>query len=88
MNELDLGLVTSLITGICLIIFGFVTGDTVGKNEVIGLAGAIAGLIVWYYNEKHNSSLISGEGQVNVNEIIKEDESDLINQEYYAEEEY
>jgi hypothetical protein len=84
-SELDLGLVTSLITGICLIIFGYVTGDAIGKNEVIGLAGAIAGLIVWYYNEKHTSDLVSGNGEINTERIIA-DEADLINPDYYEEE--
>ena len=83
-EELNLGLVTSVITFICLLVFGYVTGDAVGKSEVIGFAGAIAGLVVWYYNEKHNSDLISGEDTICLDEIVLEDETDLINEDYYA----
>lgn len=86
MSELDLGLVTSVITFICLFLFGFVTGDTIGRNEVVGFAGAIAGIIVWYYNEKHNSDLISGDVPVTTGSVIDESEEDLINQDYYEEE--
>ena len=79
MSELDKALVTSAVTFACLIIFGFVTGDTVGKSEIVGFAGALAGLIVWYYNEKHTSNLISSECE----DIVVETEEDLINQDYY-----
>ena len=41
MSELDKALVTSAVTFACLIIFGFVTGDTVGKSEIVGFAGAL-----------------------------------------------
>lgn len=81
MSELDLGLVTSIVTFVFLFLFGFVTGDAIGRNEVIGFAGAIAGIIVWYYNEKHNSDLISGPGS----EPIIETEEQLINEDYYVE---
>ena len=87
MSELNLGLVTSIITFICLVIFGYFTGDAVGKSEVIGFAGAVAGLIVWYYNEKHNSDLISGKDDVDAEIFLEEDESDLINPDYYEEDE-
>lgn len=86
MSELDLGLVTSIITFLCLIIFGYFTGETIGKTEVLGFAGALAGLIVWYYNEKHNSDLISG-GDNELEAFIEADEQELINPEYYDEEE-
>ena len=83
-NELDKGLVTSVIAFICLLVFGYFTGDNIGKSEVIGFAGALAGLIVWYYNEKHNSDLISGTADAET--VIEEDEHDLINPDYYEEE--
>ena len=82
MSELDLGLVTSVITFICLVGFGFVTGDAITKSEVIGFAGAIAGLIVWYYNEKHNSDLVSGGSNDNDDLVLNVVEEDLINPEY------
>lgn len=87
-EELDLGLVTSVITFICLLVFGYVSGDAVGKSEVIGFAGAIAGLVVWYYNEKHNSDLISGDDPICLDESIVESEADLINEEYTYEEDF
>lgn len=80
MSELDKALVTSAVTFACLIVFGYVTGETVGKSEIIGFAGALAGLIVWYYNEKHNSNLVSGEPVCE--EIVVESEEDLINPSY------
>ena len=87
MSELDKGLVTSAVTFACLIVFGYVTGDAVGKTEIMGFAGAIAGLIVWYYNEKHSSNLIndsSNDYEETESEI--ESEEDLINPDYYEEE--
>ena len=80
MSELDKGLVTSIITFICLFVFGYFTGDTIGKSEVIGFATALAGIIVWYYNEKHNSSLVSEDIE---HTSVVETEADLINEEYY-----
>ena len=86
MSELDKGLVTTVITFLCLIVFGFVTGETIGRSEVIGFAGALAGLIVWYYNEKHTCDLIGCDGKVNTDKVIVETEEDLINEEYYENE--
>lgn len=86
MSELDKGLVTSAVTFACLIVFGYVTGDAIGKTEIMGFAGAIAGLIVWYYNEKHNSNLINNSSSSNEEiETEIEDEEDLINPDYYEE---
>lgn len=82
MSELDKALVTSAVTFACLIVFGYVTGDTVGRSEVVGLAGAIAGLIVWYYNEKHPADLINNE--LDVGSVV-ESEEDLINPSYFSE---
>ena len=84
MSELDLGLVTSIITFLCLIVFGYFTGETIGKTEVLGFAGALAGLIVWYYNEKHNSDLISRNGEFTADAVLGNEE-DLINPEYEEE---
>lgn len=84
-NELDKGLVTSVIAFFCLLVFGYFTGDTIGKSEVMGFAGALAGLIVWYYNEKHNSDLISSSGEVNADLVLGADEEELINPDYYEE---
>ena len=86
MSELDKGLVTSVITFLVLIVFGYFTGDTIGKSEVIGFAGAVAGLIVWYYNEKHTSDLVSGDCGTNDEISVSETEEDLINPDYYEEE--
>lgn len=85
MSELDKGLVTTVITFICLIVFGFITGESIGRNEVIGFAGALAGLIVWYFNEKHTSDLISCNEKADAEETI-ETEEDIINPDYYEEE--
>lgn len=89
MSDLDLGLVTSVVTFLCLIVFGYFTGEAVGKTEVLGFAGAVAGLIVWYYNEKHNSDLIRGNeisenGEVETATVVDgvETEEDLLNPEY------
>ena len=82
MSELDKALVTSAVTFACLIVFGYISGETVGKSEVIGFAGALAGLIVWYYNEKHSSNLINNDGEFQIENVIGLDEEDLINEEY------
>lgn len=84
MSELDLGLVTSIITFICLVVFGFFTGESIGRTEVLGFAGALAGLLVWYYNEKHNSNLVSGEGEINAAAVLGTEE-DVLNAEYIVE---
>ena len=83
MSELDLGLVTSIITFICLVIFGYFTGESIGKNEVVGFAGSLAGLIVWYYTEKYNSHLVSGSGEINTELILGNEE--VMNAEYEEE---
>lgn len=84
MSELDKGLVTSLLTAVCLMVFGFFTGEAITRTQVIGFAGALAGLIVWYYNEKHNSDLVSGNDEVETVVVTDslETEEDLVNPEY------
>lgn len=58
--SLDKANVTSIITLLFLMVAGYLGLNDLLKNYLISLAGPLAGIIVWYYTEKHNSTLISG----------------------------
>lgn len=80
--SLDKANLTSVITLLFLMIAGYFGFNDVFKNYFVSLAGPLAGLIVWYYTEKHNSDLVSGnqcncEGNCNCDEEYLESEVDL-----------
>lgn len=58
--SLDKANVTSIIALLFLMVAGYLGLNDLIKDYLVSLAGPIAGLIVWYYTEKHNSELISG----------------------------
>lgn len=69
---LDKSNITSIITLLFLMVAGYFGLNDLIKNYLVSLAGPLAGIIVWYYTEKHNSNLVSG-NQCNCKMNCKED---------------
>lgn len=63
--SLDKANVTSVITLLFLMVAGYLGLNDVLKNYLLALAGPLAGIVVWYFTEKHNSELISGSTECN-----------------------
>ena len=59
--DLDKATITSLIVAILLPLMSMLGIGELTQNYLLSIVSGIIALIVWYYNEKHNSDLISGE---------------------------
>lgn len=57
--DLDKATITSLIVAILLPLMSMLGIGELTQNYIIAILSGIIALIVWYYNEKHNSTLIS-----------------------------
>ena len=58
--NLDKATITSLIVAILLPLMSILGIGELTQSYVLALASGIIALVVWYYNEKHNSDLVSG----------------------------
>ena len=56
----DKATITSLIVAILLPLMSILGIGELTQSYVLALASGIIALVVWYYNEKHNSDLVSG----------------------------
>lgn len=61
--NLDKATITSLIVAILLPLMSILGIGELTQSYVLALASGIIALAVWYYNEKHNSDLVSGTTQ-------------------------
>ena len=58
--NLDKATVTSLIVAILLPLMSMLGIGELTQNYILAIVSGVIALVVWYYNEKHNSDLISG----------------------------
>ena len=56
----DKATITSLIVAILLPLMSILGIGELTQSYILALASGIIALAVWYYNEKHNSDLVSG----------------------------
>ena len=56
----DKATITSLIVAILLPLMSILGIGELTQSYILALASGIIALMVWYYNEKHNSDLVSG----------------------------
>ena len=59
--DLDKANITSVLALLFAIVAGYFGANELVKNYLVSLAGPLAGIVVWYFTEKHNSTLISGD---------------------------
>ena len=71
----DKATITSLIVAILLPLMSILGIGELTQSYILALASGIIALVVWYYNEKHNSDLVSGTCQCDCetfDEVAKE----------------
>lgn len=76
MNNNKKATITSLIEGVLLPLMTMLGIAETTQNYVIGVIAGMITIILWYYNEKYNSNLVSGdcedEGQCSTTETSDE----------------
>lgn len=72
--NLDKATITSLTVAILLPVMSMIGIEEITQNNIITLVSGIIALLIWYYNEKHNSDLISGKHECTCNRTVGEDE--------------
>ena len=74
----DKATITSLIVAILLPLMSILGIGELTQSYILALASGIIALAVWYYNEKHNSDLISGTCQCVCETFDEEDDEAFV----------
>ena len=74
----DKATITSLIVAILLPLMSILGIGELTQSYILALASGIIALAVWYYNEKHNSDLISGTCQCDCETCEEEDDEAFV----------
>ena len=74
----DKATVTSLIVAIILPLMSMLGIGELTQNYILAMVSGIIALVVWYYNEKHNSDLVSGTTKCDCELCDEEDDEALI----------
>ena len=74
----DKATITSLIVAILLPLMSMLGIGELTQNYILAIVSGIIALVVWYYNEKHNSDLISGTCQCDCETCEEEDDEAFV----------